>query len=152
MPRNPLGKVTLAQLRKLGFDPPPDVRAGTLTRVELPVPPSTNNLFASAKGTRRRFITAEYRAWKELAAPLAAALKSPAAYPVEVWLTLAGKGINPQSDVANREKATTDLLVSCGVLAGDSLKYVVGNHQVYRPDDGPPRVVVEIVPCQPARH
>lgn len=113
---------------------------GTLPEVAVPVPPSANNLFPTVRG--RRVVSAAYRAWRAVAHPLLAALAPPAAFPVEVWLTLAGKGVNGRRDVANVEKAVTDALVSVGVLPGDSLKYVTGHHQIYRPDDGPPRVVV----------
>jgi len=122
----------------------PAAGPGTRPEVSVPVPPSANNLFPTVRG--KRVVSGEYRAWRAVAHPLLAALAPPAAYPVEVWLTLAGKGVNARRYVANLEKAVTDSLVAVGVLPGDSLKYVTGHHQIYRPDDGPPRVVVRLEP------
>jgi hypothetical protein len=106
----------------------------------VPLPPSTNNLFLTTK-TGKRVKTPQYRAWIEAATPILGLMAPPPRVPCEVWITVRGK-INPRSDVANREKAVTDLLVAEGVLPGDSVKYVVGSHQVYRPDEGEPRVSV----------
>lgn len=79
---------------------------------ELPVPPSSNNLFATYKG--RRIISREYKAWRTLAGDKLhqqyAAFDCPSiARPIEVRIRL---NINHQSDIGNREKAITDLLVS----------------------------------------
>jgi len=109
--------------------------------VIVPLPPSTNALFATVG--RRRIVTREYKAWQAVAYPILSMLAPPESTPCEVWLTIRGKKVNRRRDVANVEKALTDGLVACGVLPDDNLKYVVGNHQVYRPDDGEPRVEVK---------
>lgn len=117
------------------------------SRVEVPVPPSTNNLFATGT-SRRRFVSPEYKAWRAEVYPLLQAMRRPAAFPVEVWLTLCGKGVSQRRDIGNIEKALGDALVACGVLPDDSLKYVWGCHQVYRPDSGAQRVRVEVLPVE----
>lgn len=130
---------------------PRDVRAIVLAaagvarhdRVEVPVPPSANNLFPTRKGSSRRFKSPGYKAWQAAAHPVLETLRRPAAFPVEVWLTLAGSGVNGRRDLANVEKAVVDGLVATGVLPDDCLTYVVGIHLVYRPDGGEQRVAVE---------
>lgn len=117
---------------------------GLLPCVEVPVPPSANNLFPTRRGSLRRFPSRAYTAWKMEAYQLLAALAAPKGWPVEVWLTLTGAGVNQARDVANIEKALVDGLVACGVLPDDSLPYVVGVHLLYRPDDGAPRVAVRL--------
>lgn len=92
-------------------------------RFDLPIPPSVNGLFP---GKAKRYKSAEYKAWIE-AAKLQIAL-----YKVRPWVASVSKpfGIeytvvgpmNMAADLANREKALTDLLVSCGVIPGDSLR------------------------------
>lgn len=115
--------------------------AGTLAVVTVPVPPSTNHLFATVG--RRRIVTRDYKAWQAVAIPILERLARPVEYPCEVWMTLRGKA-NGNRDIANIEKAITDAMVKAGVLPDDKLRYVVGNHQLYRPDDGEPRVEVRI--------
>lgn len=117
---------------------------GTLAAVDLPVPPSSNNLFPTQSGTRRRFPSRAYTAWKLAARPLVEQMAPARRYPVEVWITLTGAKVNPMRDVANVEKAITDMLVECGILEDDRLEFVAGVHLVYRPDDGPERVRVRL--------
>jgi hypothetical protein len=80
--------------------------------VDLPMPPSANNMFATYNG--RRIISRDYKAWKTEAG--ASLLKQWEAadkpvitkpYAVHIRLNLDNRG-----DVANREKAIGDLLVS----------------------------------------
>jgi Holliday junction resolvase RusA-like endonuclease len=78
---------------------------------DLPMPPSSNNMFATFKG--RRIITRDYKAWRkdagEKLAEQYARYDSPEVLrPVHVRIQL---NINYQSDIGNREKALTDLLV-----------------------------------------
>jgi Endodeoxyribonuclease RusA len=78
----------------------------------LPLPPSANNLFATYNG--RRIISRAYKAWKKLAGPILLeqweeAQKPDIGKPYAVHIEL---NVNHQSDIANREKAITDLLVS----------------------------------------
>lgn len=82
---------------------------------DLPMPPSVNNLFSTIviKGKSRRIITREYKAWKAQAAaalaPQYAAYGGPAVHrPVHLKIAL---GMGYRGDIANREKAITDLLV-----------------------------------------
>lgn len=79
---------------------------------DLPMPPSVNGLYATFKG--RRIITREYKAWKVAAGEALgaqyAAYGAPAVHrPVALRIRL---GLNYKSDIANREKALTDLLVA----------------------------------------
>ncbi len=110
----------------------------TRASVAVPLPPSTNNLFA---GKGRRYVSAAYKAWKQAAYPVVKMLSPPESLPCEVWLTVCGK-VNRQRDADNFFKAILDSLVACKVLPGDSLMYVHGVHTVYRPDDGEGRVEV----------
>lgn len=80
--------------------------------VDLPVPPSANNLFATYNG--RRIISREYKAWRKDAGEVV--LKAwndqyqpeiGKPYAVHIQINL-----NHQGDIANREKAITDLLVA----------------------------------------
>lgn len=79
---------------------------------DLPIPPSSNNLFATFNG--RRIISREYKAWRKAAGEALSAqyarYDSPEVHkPVEVLIKL---NLNHQSDIGNREKAITDLLVA----------------------------------------
>ncbi len=78
----------------------------------FPVPPTTNHLFATYNG--RRIISREYKAWKADAGPKV----------IEQW-EAQGRPVPPKgyslhyrfnidhkSDIGNREKAATDLLVA----------------------------------------
>ena len=107
--------------------------------VFVPIPPSANNLYP---GKQHRYTSKEYEAWKEVAYPIVQKLAPPASYPCEVWLVLRGNKVRKSRDIANLEKATGDSLVACGIIKDDKLKYVVGTHQIYRPDDGEPRVEI----------
>ena len=81
---------------------------------DLPMPPPVNNLFATDFRTKRRFKSKAYATWQKVAGETLAAQY--AAYgglsvhrPVALTIRL---GLNYQSDIANREKAITDLLVA----------------------------------------
>ena len=78
---------------------------------DLPMPPSANNMFATYNG--RRIISRAYKAWrKEAGASVLeqwqAADQPTIGKPYSVYIQL---NLNHQSDIANREKAITDLLV-----------------------------------------
>lgn len=96
-------------------------------QVVVPLPPSTNHLFHNGRG-RSRVKTEAYKAWQKEAWPLLAELATPTDYPVEVCIVvLPGKeGWTAACDVANREKALVDGLVSAGVLPEDNTAYVCG--------------------------
>jgi Holliday junction resolvase RusA-like endonuclease len=89
----------------------------------LPIPPTTNNLFAGTG--KRRYRTSEYNSWIEEAGWQIATQKPPQVYG-RVSLTIEVR--EPKSlhrmDLANREKATVDLLVKHLVIQGDSQFYV----------------------------
>lgn len=53
-------------------------------------------------------------------------------YPVAITITVLAT-VRATRDIANFEKAVTDLLVNQGVIVGDSLKYVTSMLIVYRP-------------------
>lgn len=90
----------------------------------LPMPPSVNALFATKviKGVLRRFISKRYEAW-QLEAGTALLRQRPIpsfAEPVEMVLKL-GRPDGRRRDLANYEKAVSDLLVEHGILSDDSL-------------------------------
>lgn len=86
--------------------------------ISLPMPPSANTMFATDFRTKRRFLSKEYASWKKRAAETlsryAALPKLEKPYGVHIRLNL-----NHQGDIANREKACCDALVSAGIIIGD---------------------------------
>lgn len=89
----------------------------------LPMPPTTNNLFANARGTRYR--TSEYNAWiKEAGWRLATQRPPQTRGAVSLTIEVEEPKTKRQTDLANREKATTDLLVKHLVIQGDDQRYV----------------------------
>lgn len=78
----------------------------------LPLPPSLNNMFATYKG--RRIISREYKAWKADAAPKVMEQwdEQDRRLPDKHYALHYRVNINHQSDIGNREKAATDLLVA----------------------------------------
>lgn len=126
---------------------------------DLPMPPTTNGLFAtvSVKGKPRRITTREYKAWRLaagdiLGAQYAAYGSPPVHKPVALHIRL---GINYQSDIANREKAITDLLVATLDMPDDRYidRLVIERDQnvqgavvtIGTPDDGDARPIGEII-------
>lgn len=87
----------------------------------LPYPPTANNLFPTGKGGRR-FVSPEYRAWREAAGyalnPQLAGkhLPLPPPYAVEYEFR---RPDSRRRDCANLEKVCSDLLVVHGVLTDD---------------------------------
>jgi len=118
---------------------------GSRPSVEVPVPPSANNLYPTGRNGRR-FPSAEYKAWRAVAGPLLSRIPPATAFPVELRYTLAGK-VNALRDIGNVEKALTDQLVAEGVLPDDRLKLVGRIVLAHEPDAGEPRVVVEVLPA-----
>lgn len=91
--------------------------------LRLPFPPSTNNLYFNVQG-RGRISTPEYLDWQDAAGWELKAQKPPkikARCFIAIELDDTRRG-----DAANREKAVTDLLVTHGVIEGDSKKFVKG--------------------------
>lgn len=85
----------------------------------LPMPPTTNNLFAGTG--KKRVKTYKYEAWEreagwELLRQHPPRIKGAVALVIEV----SERESTDTWDVCNREKATTDLLVTHGVIQGDN--------------------------------
>ena len=94
-------------------------------RVWLPMPPSTNNLYANRKGGGR-CTTSSYRRWKGEADSLVMISGPRRAFdaPVNVTVELTPGPRSRSSDGDNRLKAVLDCLVRLGVLIDDSREYV----------------------------
>jgi hypothetical protein len=135
--------------------PPGPVSPRSKFHVLLPLPPSTNNLFATV-GTsdckQRRVKTRAYREWLAAAGIVLLELRKPKALPAKVCFTIFGT-VNRARDCDNFLKPLLDALVSADVLPGDSLKYVTDVRISYGgPWDAPdPRVMVSVEadPCAP---
>lgn len=89
--------------------------------IKIPFPPTTNNLFLNVKG-KGRVPTPEYRAWRQHAS-LVVASQRPMQITKRVCVHV-DLDQRRQGDADNRLKAPLDLLVSCGVLIGDSKNHV----------------------------
>jgi Holliday junction resolvase RusA-like endonuclease len=89
----------------------------------LPLPPTTNNLYAS--NGRMRYRTSEYNAWiKEAGWHLAAQRAPQVVGKVSILIEVEEPSTAREMDLMNREKATTDLLVKHRLIQGDSNRYV----------------------------
>jgi Holliday junction resolvase RusA-like endonuclease len=96
---------------------PADPHIGGIT-VDLPMPPTTNNLFSS--DGKRRFRSEKYEAWIRQASLVLLNARLPqVAGKVSVLIEVEEPKTRRRQDVANREKATVDLLVHHGVIEGD---------------------------------
>jgi crossover junction endodeoxyribonuclease RusA len=84
--------------------------------LNLPVAPSTNNLFLNVAG-RGRVKSPKYRAWIEEAGYVLNGYQhTPIHGPVHVTICIPDK---TRGDLDNRAKATLDLLVSRGLIEDD---------------------------------
>lgn len=93
----------------------------SMYRMAFPIPPSVNKLFATNFKTGRRFKTKAYQDWKNESMILV--MTKPRAYfkgPVKVTYMVGRFKDKIRRDVANLEKAMSDVLVSMGILADDS--------------------------------
>ena len=94
--------------------------------INLCMPPSTNNLFFNGSGRTGRVRTPEYNAWiKEAGYQLSR--QHPARIRgsrVDILIEVSDSESTMSWDVANREKAAVDLLVTHGVIVGDSKRHV----------------------------
>lgn len=81
---------------------------------DLPMPPSTNNMFATDFKTKRRFVSREYTQWKKEAAPRLLTAWEAAGKPAigKPWAMAVQVNLNHQGDITNRVKALEDLIVS----------------------------------------
>lgn len=96
----------------------------------LPIPPSTNNLFATIG--RRRVVTRAYREWRATAAAMIARED---ARTISGWVRIdIALPITLRGDVSNRVKAIEDALVSARVIADDRF---VSDLRVTRETDAP---------------
>lgn len=98
---------------------------GDAVVIELPMPPSTNNLFFNGKPGRGRIKTVEYQDWLKEAGTLLAMQRPPKIKgKVRLLIEVAEPKTARRQDVANREKGGIDLLVSMGVIEGDDQRFV----------------------------
>lgn len=90
--------------------------------IVLPFPPSTNHLFA---GKSRRYKSKAYKAWLDEAAYAMLQQKRPT-FTGRVRLNMRLGPGQMNSDCSNYIKAAEDLLVTYGIIPGDSKKHVSG--------------------------
>lgn len=86
----------------------------------LPLPPSLNHAFPTYNG--RRIISREYKAWKIAAGKVVKdQMDALGRWPdVKKHYALHYRfNVNHQSDIGNREKCATDLLVAMKIVPGD---------------------------------
>lgn len=99
------------------FHCPPDIV------IYLPLPPTANNLFAGTG--KHRYRTSEYNDWINTAGWDLISQRPPQARgKVSLLIEVEEPKTARQMDLANREKATTDLLVKHLVIEGDDQRYV----------------------------
>jgi Holliday junction resolvase RusA-like endonuclease len=114
--------------------------------IELPMPPTTNNLFATDKRSGRRFRTIEYQEWVHDAGWRLNKQRPPLmAGKVAILIEVEEPKTARRQDVANREKAVTDLLVSHRVIQGDDQRFVRELTMRWAPVEG---VRVTVRPCE----
>ena len=95
-----------------------------MTILLLPIPPTTNHLFATGRHGRR-FRTAEYEAWIKEAGWILASQRPPCFDGrVSIAIEVRDPPTNKLEDCCNREKASIDLLVRHGVIKSDSQHHV----------------------------
>lgn len=94
--------------------------------IELPLPPSTNNLFINLPG-KGRVKSGAYKAWqRQASAALTFASWDMPAKPYNVTIRL---NMDHRGDIDNRVKPVLDLLVTHHVISGDQW---VNELHVYR--------------------
>ena len=101
---------------------------------ELPVPPSTNDLWeirSTVKGGKVRYFqvrTAKYKRWaQEASVMLCIQRVKSVPSPLRVGISIvAGKGMTRKRDADNFLKGVLDLCVSARLIEDDSLMHVVG--------------------------
>jgi len=117
-----------------------------LIEIMLPMPPSANRIWRSARG--RVFRSAEYDSWeKSVLWLIRQATKATFQERVDVSIELPCKG---RGDADNRIKPVMDALVHAGVLKGDSKKYVRGVQAFWSDEDLGECIRVKIVPVASA--
>ena len=89
--------------------------------LQLPFPPTTNNLYANAARGRGRFPTKSYKVWRERAG---VAIRRQAPVPIKgaVMLNIElGRPDRRRRDLSNYIKALEDALVQHGLIEDDSM-------------------------------
>lgn len=101
----------------------PITRAGDPIVVEMPFPPSVNELFGQSPG-KQRFPSAKYKAWQK-AVKWQFTIDPPPRMsgPVHLLFEFAERD-NRQRDVSNYIKSAEDALVHYGIIEGDHSKIV----------------------------
>lgn len=89
-----------------------------MIKIELPYPPTTNNLFINKGKGRAKSLA--YRSWLQLASIGIKDSHRQNVGPYSIAIALK-RPDNRRRDIANCEKAVSDLLVSHGVIKDDSL-------------------------------
>lgn len=90
--------------------------------ISLPsLPPSANNMYVNVPG-RGRVPSRDYMAWRKDMG-WRVTLQKPPRFLGDVDVRYSFGPRNRSADVANREKATSDLLVACGVIKDDRFIY-----------------------------
>ena len=115
-------------MTKFGLDKPVQVVHGKIrvhdaVMVDLPFPPSVNNLFANGK--HGRFTTQQYKDWQQAAAWKVLADK-PGRLPGPVKISLTYEEKHGRRDLDNLIKPVLDLLVKHKVIDGDHRTVVRG--------------------------
>lgn len=106
-----------------------DASAARVQSVQIPIPPSVNDLTATVwrgKGRASRVKTAAQREFLTKAEhAIRLGMKPVTAYPVHVSVTvIGGKGFPASRDVSNAIKAAEDALVQAGIIENDSREFV----------------------------
>lgn len=111
--------------------------------LELPFPPSVNNMFINGKAGKGRFLAPRYRAWKTEAGYLARSQsKEHIAGPFAVQIN-AVRPDKRRRDIDNCIKPIVDLLVSLGFVEDDSEMQTIQASWVSQG----PAIWVAIRPC-----
>lgn len=108
--------------------------------LELPAPPSVNNLFLNLGKGKGRTRSPEYRAWQaEAGWTVRGSRQSPIAGPVSIWLLAQENG---RRDLDGYFKAAIDLLVTHRMIEGDRNQTVRELHARWSKDQEGIRVTV----------
>lgn len=89
-----------------------------MIRIELPYPPTTNNLFKNAGKSRVK--TLGYKTWLQLASYSIKDSHRQNIGPYHISIALKRPDMR-RRDIGNLEKAVSDLMVANGVIKDDSL-------------------------------
>lgn len=110
-----------------------------MNTVEVPIPPSTNNLWRACRargaGKTRVYLSSAYAAWlPEAILRIKFGLTKQKLFPVSLYVTIrGGKGWTKTRDLSNVFKAIEDAIVKAGIIPNDNTDYVRGCHMTYEP-------------------